>query len=37
MLCVEWDNEGRRKVAMTVYFKCLEGGEERRGEKPLSA
>lgn len=39
MLYVEWENKGnkcRRKVAMSVYLKCLESGEERRGEKPLA-
>lgn len=40
MLYVEWENEGnesRRKVAMSVYLKCLESGKKRRGEKPLAA
>lgn len=39
MLYVDLENEGnksRRKVAMRVYFKCPESGEERRGEKPLA-
>lgn len=40
--CSMWSGEmkeikAEKKVAMSVYLKCLESGEERRGEKPLAA